>query len=221
MGMGTYEYACIAFGDDLYQDDVATALAEIFDIGVHLGGLTGQEIVHAFIASGLAVQFERQNPVYVAGKSASELITLLVPYVGKVKLPCSIERFERTPDYWLGWMLGVFQVRTGCLYRRIFQKVPYDELVGMYYPLHEATEERFIEALDQRLRRPLSITQLRMLRDAAGLSQAELAQKAHVGLRSIQMYEQRNKDINKAQFTTLVRLSRVLHCDAEALLEVG
>ena len=33
------------------------------------------------------------------------------------------------------------------------------------------------------------------------------------------MYEQRQKDINKAQAQTLLRLSRVLYCSMEDLME--
>lgn len=38
-------------------------------------------------------------------------------------------------------------------------------------------------------------------------------------IRSIQMYEQRNNDINKAQVDILFRLSKTLGCKIEDLLE--
>jgi len=57
------------------------------------------------------------------------------------------------------------------------------------------------------------------LRDAADLSQSQLAGESGVSLRSIQMYEQRNKDINKAQALTLAKIARVLGCAVEDLLE--
>lgn len=50
-------------------------------------------------------------------------------------------------------------------------------------------------------------------------TQAELAKRSGVGLRSIQMYEQRNKNINKASAETLYRLSKVLGCMMEDLIE--
>jgi DNA-binding Xre family transcriptional regulator len=34
------------------------------------------------------------------------------------------------------------------------------------------------------------------------------------------MYEQRNKDINKAQAVSLVKIARVLGCEVEDLLEL-
>ena len=56
-------------------------------------------------------------------------------------------------------------------------------------------------------------------RQKANLTQAELAKRSGVSLRSIQMYEQRNKDINKASSETLYRISKVLGCTIEDLLE--
>ncbi len=41
-----------------------------------------------------------------------------------------------------------------------------------------------------------------------------------VSLRSIQMYEQRQKDINKAQSDSIYRLAKSLGCTMEDLLEV-
>ena len=40
-----------------------------------------------------------------------------------------------------------------------------------------------------------------------------------MGVRSIQLYEQRQKDINKAHAIALYRLSRALRCTMEQLLE--
>ena len=130
-------------------------------------------------------------------------------------------RFDRTPDYWLGQILALYQVETGQRYQSVFETVSYDELVSMYHPLHEAHRSKIFQVLDQRLRRASQPTRLRAQRDAIRLSQSELSERARVGLRSIQMYEQRNKDINKAQAATLFRLSRALHCTIEDLLEAG
>jgi hypothetical protein len=40
-----------------------------------------------------------------------------------------------------------------------------------------------------------------------------------VGLRSIQMYEQRKKNINRAEAESVLRLSRALGCEMEDILE--
>ena len=49
--------------------------------------------------------------------------------------------------------------------------------------------------------------------------QAELSELSGVKLRSIQMYEQRVNSIDKAQAGTVYKLSRVLGCTVEDLLE--
>ena len=62
-------------------------------------------------------------------------------------------------------------------------------------------------------------TNLKRIRMSKGYSQKRLAEQSGVSLRSIQMYEQRQKDINKAQSDSLFRLSKVLGCTMEDLLE--
>ena len=62
-------------------------------------------------------------------------------------------------------------------------------------------------------------TRLKSIRTEKGYSQKQLAELSGVSLRSIQMYEQRNKDINKAQSESLYCLAKVLGCTMEGLLE--
>jgi transcriptional regulator with XRE-family HTH domain len=51
------------------------------------------------------------------------------------------------------------------------------------------------------------------------LTQNELAAQSGIPLRTIQQYEQRQKDINKAQAEYLILLSKALHCPLEELIE--
>lgn len=53
----------------------------------------------------------------------------------------------------------------------------------------------------------------------AGLTQRLLAEQAGVSLRQIQLFKQRERDINKCQGQTLQNLARVLCCRVEDLLE--
>lgn len=215
------EYEFIHLEDsDLYRDNAAHALAAVFDLGVNVAGLSGQYVADLFIVSGLAVQFERCNPVYVAGKSGAELLrhmdseieTLLddeVPY-----------RLSRTSDYWVGWNVAWYQLSSGRTYKSIFEVLPYDRIKSMYYPLHEADERKFIGVCESVMAQASVASNLKRIRVAAGFSQAQLSEASGVGLRSIQMYEQRQKDINKAQGSTLLRLARALHCSMEDVMEL-
>lgn len=59
---------------------------------------------------------------------------------------------------------------------------------------------------------------LKELRKAAGLTQAELAQKSGVNPRMIQYYEQGFKDLSKAAFETGLKLAEALNCDPRDLI---
>ena len=209
----------IAFDGANYFFDAQENLASVFEIGVNACGLDGQRVADAFVASGLAHEFERRNPVFTAGKSAVDLLDYMAPYLG-IQAPVPEPEFVYPGmDYWVGWALVHFQYETGCPYKRVFEVVPYQELQGMYYPLHEADESKFVDVLLKRMKDACKTTRLRIQRDIVGLSQAELAQRSGVKLRSIQMYEQRNKNINHASAETLYRLAHALHCPMQELLE--
>ena len=47
------------------------------------------------------------------------------------------------------------------------------------------------------------------------MSQRELTDKTEIPVRTIQQYEQKQKNINKAQVDYLIRLSKVLYCEPE------
>jgi transcriptional regulator with XRE-family HTH domain len=89
----------------------------------------------------------------------------------------------------------------------------------MYYTLHEADISKFADVMDGRIREFFPETNLKRIRTAYGCTQAELAKRSGVSLRSIQMYEQRNKDINKASVESVHRMAKVLGCTIEDLIE--
>jgi transcriptional regulator with XRE-family HTH domain len=51
------------------------------------------------------------------------------------------------------------------------------------------------------------------------MSQSELAEQSGVPLRTIQQYEQGQKNINRARAEYVIALSKVLYCRPEDLLE--
>ena len=76
-----------------------------------------------------------------------------------------------------------------------------------------------MDIIDSKIQEYYPDTNLKRIRSNYGISQSELAKRSNVGLRSIQMYEQKNKDINKASADTLYKISKVLGCSIEDLLE--
>ena len=94
-----------------------------------------------------------------------------------------------------------------------------DEVIGMYSPYHEMDVRQFCDKITERYRLANPETNMKRLRKAAGLTQNELAKESQIPLRTIQQYEQRQKDINRAQVQYLIMLSRVLCCAPEDLVE--
>ena len=217
--MGRIEYAVISLRDDTYLEDIQETLGAFFDIGVNRWGVGGEALAEAFMASGIAREFERRNPVFVAGKSALDLLRIAAPFIDAPDSPPQAAEVRPSEEYWLGWILGFYQVRTGRPYRQVLDAVPFDELLGMYYPLHEAPESKFVEVLDARLCSAQLPTRLKRQRELCALTQEELAERVGVSLRSIQMYEQRQKNINRASAETVYRLACALHCSMEGLLQ--
>ena len=89
----------------------------------------------------------------------------------------------------------------------------------MYYPLHEAHENKFVEIADSIIRKENTHSRLKVLRTFAGLTQRELSTLSGVNIRTIQQYENMSKDITKARGDILLALSRALDTSIESLLE--
>ena len=86
-------------------------------------------------------------------------------------------------------------------------------------PYHEMDIRQFVDKMNELYREAIHETNLKRLRTLANMSQSELACQAGISARTIQQYEQRQKDINKARAETLLRLARILHCEMEELME--
>lgn len=78
---------------------------------------------------------------------------------------------------------------------------------------------QFVDKVNEMYKAAKPETNLKLQRQKAGLSQRELADLSSIPVRTIQQYEQRQKNINKAQAVYLVALAKVLYCEVEDLME--
>ena len=130
------------------------------------------------------------------------------------------EQFERgNPAYVVG-MSGVELARAVILkaYGRK-ATILATKIIGMYSVYHEMDITNFIDTMEEFYKAAEGDSNLKRIRESRGLSQSELAEQSGIKVRNIQMYEQRVNNIDKAQVQTLYKLSRVLGCDIEDLLE--
>lgn len=206
--------------DECYLDDAMKNLGEAMDYAVNQCELSMSEFMQMFIASGYAKLFEKGTPRYVSGLSGTELVCdILFRVESKSDFPTIQIEYSCTKEYWCGWILAYYQWYSGKSFKDILSCLPMEQIERMYPAMHEASEQRFVDAVENMIARKTSATKLQTLRRLNGYSQRILAEKSGIHLRNVQQYEQRAKDINKAAVSTLVALAKTLNCQIEDLLE--
>lgn len=205
-----------------YLDDAMKNLGDMVDYAIHVCGYEPDAFFDLFISSGIASQFENGNPKYVVGMSGVELAQAVLRNTnGVTDFPEATFSQEYGREYWAGWILAYYQwIRKKRFVDIVFDGLPLSKVCDMYI-LHEADESKFVESADiiierHRLQRK---TRLQLIRKARGFTQQQLSEASGVTLRMIQLYEQRQNDINKAQVSMVVNLAHALGCDVEDLLE--
>ena len=89
------------------------------------------------------------------------------------------------------------------------------------YILHEADVSKFVETANEVIERNKKSrkSKLSEVRKARGFTQQQLSDASGVSLRMVQLYEQRQNDINKAQVNIVLNLAKALGCEIEDIIE--
>lgn len=205
---------------EIYLSKARSVLGDAFDYAVNTCGIPGNDFVKLFVGSSVSKRMENGEPACLAGKSGIEIAQEIVAETKGQELQIELqEHVGRSKEYWIGWAVAYYQWYSGRRYSDIFKVLSFKDLQKMYYTLHEADITKFVDIVDSRMKEFFPETNLKRIRTAYGFTQAELAERSNVSLRSIQMYEQRNKNINKAGADTMYRLAKVLGCTMEDLIE--
>lgn len=205
---------------EIYLSKAQSVIGDAFDYAVNTCAILGTDFVKLFIASSVSKRLENGEPAYLAGKSGIEIVREIIAETKGKELQIEPqEHFGRSKEYWIGWAVAYYQWYSGRKYSDIFKVFSFEDLQKMYYTLHEADITKFVDIVDSKIKEYFSETNLKRIRTAYGFTQAELAERSGVSLRSIQMYEQRNKNINKASADSMYSLAKALGCTMEDLIE--
>lgn len=202
----------------LYENEKTVALLSgVFDYAVNYCNTPGDVFWDYFILSGISKQFENKTPKYVLGKDAAEIVYVVFERVNltQSEFPDYIA-FDRSPEYWGGWVIANYQLHSGSSYKKIHDIVSFGDLVNFYDPYHEAPAEKIIDLLERR--QETGASNLKIQRELAGLSQSELARYTATSVKTIQAYEQKLKNISHAKAETVRKFSHILSCEAEDLI---
>lgn len=211
--------------DETYLSGAQRRLGALFDFAV-FGLGTDLACAHAaFLASPLSQRFAAGDPAVVAGRSGEELaLEVLAPIAADAVVrewaPRKwVPRETASPEYWTGWALAFYQWASGYAFDAIDERVGIESIRSLYTPFHEMDVRQFCDRLDELCAQAHPQTNLQARRLAAGLSQSQLARASGIPVRTLQQYEQRQKNINHARADYVAALARALGCSAIDLFE--
>ena len=234
--------------DNLYLNKARTALAHMLDYAVHDLRQDPAVFFDLFMSTGIANQFGSGDYRVITGMSGVELAYKVLADSG-INIEKVSYRYTsgRSKEYWAGWALANYQWETGRPFADIIAAMPVRNIIAvcdelrsseireisshlswmdnLKVPDHmsQTSYAEFRARLDSAIEAHRSasgqVTRLKRLRLQSSLSQSQLAALSGVPVRTIQQYEQRQKDINKAAFESIIKLAAALSCEPAQLLE--
>lgn len=201
---------------ETYLQRAQKNLGEAVDYAVGACAFPPDDFMTHFIASRLAEDWEGGASRVLAGLSGTELVQEVYSRTGgSCSWPPPQRDFGLSSAYWAGWALAYYQWWSVRSFRSIVDAVPLSEIIGMYGPLHEESENRFVDRMETLLAERRPDAPLKTFRRIRNWSQLELAAKSGVNVRSIRQYEQKPSSIARAELRVVQSLARALSCRVE------
>ena len=199
----------------LYLNEAQDWLGEFLETSICVLKMELKEVWDLFTCSQYSLSFGDGDPFVILGKSGSEVaFELCNKRVDKLPFI-----YDRTPEYWLGYSLAYYEWEKNIPFAFITRSIGIDVILLMYKKYHEMDISHFVDEIDRLRSLNKKETNLKRIRRKCGLSQKELAVITSIPIRTIQQYEQRQKNINKAQANYIISLAQALNCSPKELLE--
>lgn len=231
--------------NELYLGKARTSMAVMLDFAVHSLHQNADDFFGLFVTTGLADLFGRGDIRIIAGMSGVELAYKVLSDSG---IPAEHVSYRytsgRSREFWAGWAIAMYQWETSFSFADIIKSVSTSSIIAVCSEYRDA-EIREITAsmswmdtlripdhmndadyLSFRNRLDESMSSyadgrssgLKRIRQLSGLSQSQLAAASGVPVRTIQQYEQRQKDISRAGYESIIKLAAALGCEPDSLI---
>lgn len=203
-------------------------------------------VMSLFCASGLAARFGSGDIRLIAGMSGIELAYAVLDRSG-IAYERTVPRHTGgySPEYWLGWALARAQWESCLPFRTVTAYFPAQDfmadytkkrteyLAGLPLDISDAARSSGLRDFGENYAREAAEAVLPLLTECSaescgrclkeartqrGLSQSGLAAVSGIPVRTIQQYEQGQKDLRKARAEYIIALSHALGCAPERLL---
>ena len=205
----------------LYLQDAMSNLGEMTEYAHHACGTDIDRAFRLFVISGFAGRFQVGDPHVISGMSGTELYWAVMDKCGvpDAPRPEALIRYDTDVYYWIGYIVAYYQWWCSLSIKAITDVIREADFMRMYPALHTVSEETAAEKIHELYLKRTQFSRLQEYRKRLGYTQAKLAEKSGVNLRTLQQYEVGDKDINKAAAGSVIALAKVLHCEPGELLE--
>ena len=205
---------------EAYLSDVVENQGKLFDFVAHTFPENDTEdFINTYMKSKTRKSID-DSMAYVNTMDAKELWNYFID-TEKYHLKKGKALGGFMPD-WIGEFYAYYQWYYNLEFEQITDKVTITSILLMYQKYHEMDIRQFVYGLDEMraCHHKRQVARLQEYRKRISFSQKELAEKADVPLRTIQQYEQKQKNINHARADYVIRLAKALYCRPEDLLEL-
>ena len=122
--------------DKVYLRIAQRVLGEMLNYAVYDCGYELNEYYRLFTESSYSERFSKGDPFVIAGMSGAEL-AIRVMDVPDDEIVAPGYYFEKSPEYWTGWLLAYYQWMSGKTFAVIQKEVPVEKIRDLYHPYHE------------------------------------------------------------------------------------
>ena len=217
--------------DEMYLRNARYNMGNMLHYAVYGARQSLGTFYEMFINSRIAAAFEHGSPKFISGRSGTELVHEVFyelygkcdnfsgPFTADSSMGILPSSNEKSPEFWTGFVLAYYQWYSVLSFAHINEIAPVDRVLSLYPKYHEMDILQFVDHMETLRNDSSRLTRLKAYRMKLGLSQGELAARCDIPLKTIQNYEQRQKNINKAGVDYVIRLAHALHCRVEDLIE--
>lgn len=217
-----------------YVDNVATNLGAMLDCGINTLEFSGRDFYNMFLASDMSDKINMGDCYTICTLGGVELAEYVVCYamnntqyihVKKASDPAFNQHLNdaiidvNSKEYWVGNVIARYAWERDMSYGELDRAVPIEKLFDMYDEYKNADTLVINIRLDEMIKAADKTARIKVRRELMGITQSELAKRADIPLRTLQQYEQKQKNINNAKAIYLVRLANVLRCEVRELME--
>lgn len=182
-------------------------------------GFQADEFFKLFSSSIISIEYAKANPKYIYGMSGVELAYEVLYDLGFNPKNVDDYEIEKDANYWVGRVIGYIRYVNDYSYKYLAEIINLNSLLDHFEELVNEGLGYINEYVFTNLVSTDTKSRLQVKRKLVDLSQSELAQKANINIRTLQQYEIKNKNINNASVTSVIRLADAIGCKIDDILE--